>query len=65
MTVNVCCVLPNRPIVMATNALLEQLIINPDRLKNLVDEVKDLAFLHGIVMRTQENPNSSEVGATT
>lgn len=50
---------------MATTEILEQLIKDPDKLKNLVDEVKDLAFLYGIVFRTHEKPNSSEVGATT
>uniref|UniRef100_A0A7N6BMR5 Glutathione synthetase n=1 Tax=Anabas testudineus TaxID=64144 RepID=A0A7N6BMR5_ANATE len=46
---------------MATTEILEQLIKDPDKLKNLVDEVKDLAFLYGIVFRTHETPNSSEV----
>lgn len=46
---------------MATNEIIEQLIKNPDKLKNLVDEVKDLALLHGIVFRTHKTPNSSEV----
>lgn len=52
-----------RPTVMATKAVLQQLMANPDRLHSLVDEAKDLALLHGIVFRTHETPNSSEVGA--
>ncbi|XP_050926995.1 glutathione synthetase isoform X2 [Lates calcarifer] len=48
------------PTVMATKAVLQQLMANPDRLHSLVDEAKDLALLHGIVFRTHETPNSSE-----
>ncbi|KAM7410832.1 hypothetical protein PAMA_021001 [Pampus argenteus] len=46
---------------MATKAILQELILNPDRLNDLVDEAKNLAFQHGLVMRTHETPNSSEV----
>ncbi|KAM7404258.1 hypothetical protein PAMP_011624 [Pampus punctatissimus] len=56
-----CCVLPVRPTTMATKVFLQQLISNPDRLNDLVDEAKNLAFQHGLVMRTHETPNSSEV----
>ncbi|XP_070696100.1 glutathione synthetase-like [Pempheris klunzingeri] len=46
---------------MAVKAVLQDLITNPDRLKDLMDEAKELAFQHGILMRTHETPNSSEV----
>ncbi|XP_059188482.1 glutathione synthetase-like [Centropristis striata] len=46
---------------MATAVFLQQLISDPDRLNCLVEEAKELAFLHGLVMRTLETPNSSEV----
>ncbi|XP_042347827.1 glutathione synthetase-like [Plectropomus leopardus] len=46
---------------MATKAFLQQLISDQDRLNDLVEEAKMLAFQHGFVMRTQETPNSSEV----
>ncbi|XP_035512602.1 glutathione synthetase-like [Morone saxatilis] len=47
--------------MMATKVSLQQLITNPDRLNNLADEAKELALLNGIIMRTHETPNSSEV----
>ncbi len=50
---------------MATEEFLRQLITEPDRLNDLVNEAKLLAFQHGFIMRTQETPNSSEVRATT
>ncbi len=50
---------------MTTEGILQQLITNPDRLNNLVEDAKLLAFQHGVIMRTSETPNSSEVGATT
>lgn len=65
LAVKPCYVLLNRQIVMATKEIIEQLIKNPDKLKNLEDEAKDLALLHGIVFRMHENPNLSEVVATT
>lgn len=43
--------------------MLQQLIKNPERLKDLVDEAKDVALLSGLVIRTKEMANSSEVGA--
>ncbi|XP_053173846.1 glutathione synthetase-like [Scomber japonicus] len=46
---------------MATQEFLQQLISNPDRLNDLVEDAKETAFQHGVVMRTQETPNSSEV----
>ncbi|XP_056241235.1 glutathione synthetase-like [Seriola aureovittata] len=46
---------------MATKVILEQLITNADRLNSLVDEAKEMAFQHGILLRTPETPNSSEV----
>ncbi|XP_067447493.1 glutathione synthetase-like isoform X1 [Thunnus thynnus] len=46
---------------MATKEFLQQLISNPDRLNNLVDDAKEMAFQHGLLMRTHETPNSSEV----
>ncbi|XP_026188919.1 glutathione synthetase-like isoform X2 [Mastacembelus armatus] len=47
--------------MMATKAILQQLIKNPDKLNDLVNEAKELAFQLGIVLRTLETPNSSEV----
>lgn len=61
----VCCVLSLSPTLMATKVILEQLITNGDRLKSLVDEAKEAAFQHGLIIRTPETPNSSEVGAIT
>lgn len=58
-------VLPFRPIMIATQVFLQELIVNPDRLNHLVDEAKMAALQHGLVMRTHETPNSSEVKATT
>lgn len=55
---------PIRLAVMATTGILQQLIGTPDRLHSLVEEVKELAFQHGILLRTQETPNSSEVETT-
>lgn len=49
---------------MATAEVLQMLIRSPDRLQALVEEAKMLAFEKGIVMRTQDAPNSSEVGDT-
>uniref|UniRef100_A0A667X2H3 Glutathione synthetase n=1 Tax=Myripristis murdjan TaxID=586833 RepID=A0A667X2H3_9TELE len=46
---------------MATNEILEGLIKDPDRLKDLADEAKELALQHGALLRIFENPNSSEV----
>ncbi|CAK6955156.1 glutathione synthetase-like [Scomber scombrus] len=46
---------------MATREFLQQLISNPDRLKDLVDYAKETAFQHGLIIRTHETPNSSEV----
>lgn len=50
---------------MATKDIVEQLIKSPDKLKNLVDDAKNLALLHGIVFRTHDTPNSSEVVAAS
>lgn len=50
---------------MATEAFLQQLMTNPDRLNSLAEDAKELALFHGIITRTHETPNSSEVGATT
>ncbi|XP_049920964.1 glutathione synthetase-like [Epinephelus moara] len=47
--------------MMTTEVFLQQLISNPDRLNCLVEEAKELAFQHGLLMRTLETPNSSEV----
>lgn len=44
--------------------MLQQLIKNPERLKDLVDEAKDVALLSGLVIRTKEMANSSEVNLT-
>uniref|UniRef100_A0A671UF17 Glutathione synthetase n=1 Tax=Sparus aurata TaxID=8175 RepID=A0A671UF17_SPAAU len=46
---------------MATEAILQRLITNPERLKDLVDKAKDVALQSGMVIRTKEKPNSSEV----
>lgn len=47
---------------MATTAeILQQLIKSPDRLQALVEEAKMMAFERGILIRTQDAPNSSEV----
>ncbi|XP_040009735.1 glutathione synthetase-like [Xiphias gladius] len=46
---------------MATKVILQHLIKNPDRLNSLVNEAKELALQLGIIQRTHENPNSSEV----
>lgn len=54
----------HRSIAMATEAILQRLITNPERLKDLVDKAKDVALQSGMVIRTKEKPNSSEVGAT-
>lgn len=51
--------------MMATTGFLQQLITNPERLNNVVDEAKELAFQYGVIIRTHEAPNSSEVGTTT
>lgn len=47
--------------MIATQVFLQELIVNPDRLNHLVDEAKMAALQHGLVMRTHETPNSSEV----
>ncbi|KAE8293108.1 Glutathione synthetase [Larimichthys crocea] len=46
---------------MATEAFLQQLMTNPDRLNSLAEDAKELALFHGIITRTHETPNSSEV----
>ncbi|XP_030590524.1 glutathione synthetase-like [Archocentrus centrarchus] len=46
---------------MATEVFLQQLITNPDKLNSFVDEAKDWALHHGVIQRTCETPNSSEV----
>ncbi|XP_028266023.1 glutathione synthetase-like [Parambassis ranga] len=46
---------------MPTNVFLQQLITDPGRLTNLADKAKETAFEHGLIMRTRETPNSSEV----
>ncbi|KAM9350287.1 glutathione synthetase-like [Symphorus nematophorus] len=48
-------------IIMATKELLQELMTNPDKLKDLADGAKDLALLMGIIVCTHEAPNSSEV----
>lgn len=50
---------------MATTEFFHQLMSHPDRLNDLVDEAKQMALEKGILMRTLEAPNSSEVGTTT
>ncbi|XP_068606614.1 glutathione synthetase-like [Brachionichthys hirsutus] len=46
---------------MATIEFIQELIKNPERLNNVVDEAKELAFHHGIISRIHETSNSSEV----
>ncbi|XP_071394967.1 glutathione synthetase-like isoform X2 [Centroberyx affinis] len=46
---------------MATNEILRGLMINPERLKDLATEAKEFALQHGVLFRTNETPNSSEV----
>ncbi|XP_075882750.1 glutathione synthetase-like isoform X1 [Nelusetta ayraudi] len=46
---------------MATAEILQELIRSPDRLQAVVEEAKMLAFEKGILMRTRDAPNSSEV----
>ncbi|XP_041802104.1 glutathione synthetase-like [Chelmon rostratus] len=46
---------------MATKAVLQRLITNPDRLTSLADEAKEFAFQVGMIMHTYEAPSSSEV----
>lgn len=46
---------------MATADILQQLIRSPDRLQAVVEEAKMSAFEKGILTRTKEAPNSSEV----
>ncbi|XP_070825419.1 glutathione synthetase-like [Chaetodon trifascialis] len=46
---------------MATKAVLQQLITNPDRLSTLADEAKELAFQVGVLMHTCEGPSLPEV----
>ncbi|XP_047453377.1 glutathione synthetase-like isoform X2 [Mugil cephalus] len=47
--------------MITTKVFLQELIINPDRLNHLVDEAKEAALQHGLLIRTRETPNSSEV----
>lgn len=46
---------------MAATGFLQQLFTKPDRLNYLADEAKEFAFQHGLIIRTNETPNSSEV----
>ncbi|XP_071394980.1 glutathione synthetase-like [Centroberyx affinis] len=46
---------------MATDEMLQGLMRNPERLKALANEAKEFALQHGVVMRTVETPDSSEV----
>lgn len=60
-----CCVVPQpslfRSTVMATAEVLQELIRSPGRLRAVVEEAKMLAYERGMVIRTQDAPNSSEV----
>ncbi|XP_076015359.1 glutathione synthetase-like isoform X1 [Genypterus blacodes] len=46
---------------MEVKKCLQELMLDPDGLKYLVDEAKELVFLNGILRRTDKMPNSSEV----
>ncbi|MCI4387556.1 hypothetical protein PGIGA_G00075500 [Pangasianodon gigas] len=46
---------------MATRGIPEELLRNEELIKELEEIAKDSALLHGVLMRTKESPNSSEV----
>uniref|UniRef100_A0AAY5K4U6 Glutathione synthetase n=1 Tax=Esox lucius TaxID=8010 RepID=A0AAY5K4U6_ESOLU len=46
---------------MAGNWIPEDVLMDTDLIKVLVDVAKDSALLNGVLMRTKETPNSSEV----
>ncbi|KAL1021173.1 hypothetical protein UPYG_G00009750 [Umbra pygmaea] len=46
---------------MAKNGIPEDVLMDTDLIKDLVDVAKDSALLNGVLMRTKETPNSSEV----
>lgn len=46
---------------MAANGIPEDVLMDNDLIKDLVDVAKDSALLNGVLMRTKETPNSSEV----
>lgn len=39
----------------------DEVLMNTELVKDLADVAKDAALLQGVLMRTQETPNSSEV----
>lgn len=46
---------------MATHGIPDELLRNEELIKELEAVAKDSALLHGVLMRTKESPNSSEV----
>uniref|UniRef100_A0A8C9TF30 Glutathione synthetase n=1 Tax=Scleropages formosus TaxID=113540 RepID=A0A8C9TF30_SCLFO len=46
---------------MAAEAVPEEVLLNNDLIKELVEVAKDTALLHGLLLRTKESPYSSEV----
>uniref|UniRef100_A0A8C7D1F7 Glutathione synthetase n=1 Tax=Oncorhynchus kisutch TaxID=8019 RepID=A0A8C7D1F7_ONCKI len=46
---------------MAAKGIPEDVLMDNDLIKDLVDVAKDSALLNGVLMRTKETPNSSEV----
>ncbi|KAL4655309.1 glutathione synthetase [Arapaima gigas] len=46
---------------MAAGAVPEEVLLNSDLIQELKEVARDAALLHGVLMRTKESPNSSEV----
>lgn len=49
---------------MASTGIPEDVLRNEKLIKKLVEIAKDAALMNGILMRTKETPNDSEVGLT-
>lgn len=54
-------VLYNRLLQMASNAVPDDVLMNGALIRDLEAVAKDIALLQGVLMRTKETPNSSEV----
>lgn len=46
---------------MATTGIPEEVLRNDELIKKLEEIAKDAALMNGILMRTKETPNASEV----
>uniref|UniRef100_A0A3B3R5X7 Glutathione synthetase n=1 Tax=Paramormyrops kingsleyae TaxID=1676925 RepID=A0A3B3R5X7_9TELE len=46
---------------MASGSIPEQLLMNDELIRSLIEVAKDTALLHGVLMRTTESPNFPEV----